>query len=250
MIRRLHVFLLTAFLFSVTLSACEIGSLRLPGNKKEPVDEFLTTCKQLYSYGLEECIIRDFFQDRQNGFFVDIGCAHYEIGSTTYYLEKHLSWAGIAVDAQGQYKAAYEKERSKTQFFQYIISDHSGSVESFYKIIEHPGVSSVSKQYAESQVETYRSRVEVLEVPTITLTALLDQNGITQIDFLSMDIEESEPEALAGFDIRRFKPKFVCIEPAPDVQKRILAYFTLHRYERIDKYDAYDGNWYFAPKNH
>jgi hypothetical protein len=56
-----------------------------------------------YTENAEELIIRDFFQDRRDGFFVDIGANHYKIASTTYYLERHLGWRGIAVDALDEF---------------------------------------------------------------------------------------------------------------------------------------------------
>jgi hypothetical protein len=46
----------------------------------------------------EEWIIRDFFQDRRDGVFVDVGAAHYKSASNTYYLEHELGWSGIAID--------------------------------------------------------------------------------------------------------------------------------------------------------
>jgi len=63
-----------------------------------------------------------------------------------------------------------------------------------------------------------------------------------------MDIEGSEPAALRGFDIERFKPELVCIEASKSIRTEIQAYFAAHGYERIDKYLAYDMvNWYYAP---
>ncbi len=67
-----------------------------------------------------------------------------------------------------------------------------------------------------------------------------------------MDIELGEPAALAGFDMDRFKPQLVCIEAldeGTEVKDQIIAYLTVHGYERLDKYLEYDGdNWYFRPK--
>src|SRR5262245_51530433 len=40
-----------------------------------------------FSQGVEEWILRDFFQDRRDGVFVDVGANHYQTGSNTYYLE-------------------------------------------------------------------------------------------------------------------------------------------------------------------
>ena len=55
----------------------------------------------------EEWMIRDFFQDRRGGFFVDVGANHYRWTSKTYYLETTLGWSGLAIEPQQQYAADY-----------------------------------------------------------------------------------------------------------------------------------------------
>ena len=63
-----------------------------------------------------------------------------------------------------------------------------------------------------------------------------------------MDIELSEPKALAGFTIERFKPELVCIEAHPEVRQQILDYFARHQYVVVAKYlRADDKNLYFTP---
>jgi hypothetical protein len=89
---------------------------------------------------------------------------------------------------------------------------------------------------------------EEIQVPSITLNRLLEDQGVERVDLVSMDIEESEPQALAGFDIQRFKPALVCIEAVERVQPKIQAYFDAHGYRRIDRYLERDPiNWYFEP---
>ena len=89
------------------------------------------------------------------------------------------------------------------------------------------------------------------EVPTTTLTAVLDQAGINRVDFLSMDIELAEPKALAGFDIARFRPELVCIESHFEVRQQILEYFASHNYVVVAKYLRVDPhNLYFMPRTH
>ncbi len=76
---------------------------------------------------------------------------------------------------------------------------------------------------------------------------MLDGLGVKAVDFLSMDIEEHEPAALAGFDIERFHPAFVCVEAHPAVRDALWRYFRRHGYVRQDQYLAWDSaNWYFA----
>src|SRR5262245_52441129 len=48
--------------------------------------DILARKKKLYSQHDEEVIIRDFFQDRREGFFLDVGCAGPRKDSNTYYL--------------------------------------------------------------------------------------------------------------------------------------------------------------------
>lgn len=201
--------------------------------------------KALYSQHQEELIVRDFFQDKREGVFVDVGCATPIIDSNTYYLEKNLDWSGIAIDALPEYAESWQKRRPKSRYFHYLVTDHSDTVDAFYRS-ELPGISSYQKPLT-GPAGNPRS-FEELQVPSITLTQLLDDAGITKVDYLSMDIEGAEPLALAGFDIERFQLELACIEAKPANREPIVSYFTEHGYERIDKYLEYDpANYYFAP---
>jgi len=200
--------------------------------------------KKLYSGGNEELIIRDFFQDRKNGVFLDVGCSTPIEKSTTYYLEKHLGWSGIGIDALPEHAPAYEKERPRTKFFNYIVTDHSETIEEFYRVKGATGLSSTdrNREWFGRKLQT-----DTIKVPTITLNELLEQNGVTGIDFMSLDIEGGAPKALAGFDIEKYQPKLICVE-APAAEEFLKEYFAEHDYERIDKYLKYDfGNWYYTP---
>ncbi len=209
-----------------------------------------------YSKRGEELIIRDWFDDRRGGFFLDVGASHHRINSNTYYLEKHLGWRGIAVDALADYEPGYLEHRPATRYFTFFVSDRSDERALFFVHRINKRLSTGVQQLAQSWEEEQsgaatpegRSHQEI-EVPTITLNDLLDHAGVTGIDLLSMDIEMWEPQALAGFDVERFSPQLVCIEAHPAVRDAIAAYFASHGYERIEEYLAYDsGNWYFTPR--
>jgi hypothetical protein len=99
-----------------------------------------------------------------------------------------------------------------------------------------------------SFTERWGKNVKEIQVPTITLDDLLASEGVAKVDFLSMDIELAEPEALAGFDLRRYAPDLVCIEAHPEVRQAILEYFTRHGYVIVGKYLRIDTtNLYFTP---
>ncbi len=210
----------------------------------------------LYSKQGEELMIRDWFDDRRDGFFLDVGASHYQINSNTFYLEKHLGWRGIAVDALAEYEPEYLTYRPATLFFTFFVSDRSDERAPFFVHSVNRRLSTGSGSLAEAWDDQDLDIPapegwdhEQIEVPTITLNDLLDHAGVARIDLLSMDIEMWEPQALAGFDIRRFAPQLVCIEAHPEVRDAISAYFADAGYQRIEKYLAYDsGNWYFRPQ--
>ena len=190
---------LLAILLAALSSACAGGrSASVPEPPPSSLDDILTNGEKLYSQFDEELIIRHFFGDRREGVFLDVGCGPAKRNSTTYYLEHHLGWSGIGIDALPEWGLPYETERPNTRFYNYIVTDHSGDVETFYRVLRGKLRSSVSEGYSQGGNKLPQERIDVT---TITLNELLAEAGVSKIDFLSMDIEGSAPPALAGFDI-------------------------------------------------
>jgi hypothetical protein len=184
------------------------GTLAASAQERAAAGETLLASNPLYSQGKEEVIVRDFFRDRTNGFFLDVGAAGPIERSNTYYLEHHLGWTGIAVDALPEYGPSWEEQRPRSRFYGYPVTG-----------------------------------------PTSSIDSLLEKNGVSRIDFLSMDVEGAELIALAGFDIDRFRPELVCIEAKPVNRTATHEYFAAHGYEPIEKYFEHDhANLYFTPK--
>ena len=191
---------------------------------------------------VEEWIIRDYFQDRRDGVFLDVGANHYQRESNTYFLETALNWSGLAIDALPEFGPEYATHRPRTKFAAMFASDKDGDTVTLFEPEDQKRLTSVSEAFTAQKGERGKPRT----VPTATLNTLLRQAGIGRIDFLSMDIEVSEPKALAGFDIDTYQPSFVCIEVHPEVRQQIFDYFALHGYVLEGKYLRIDPtNVYF-----
>jgi FkbM family methyltransferase len=196
------------------------------------------------SYSEEEWCIRDFFNDRRDGFFVDVGANDYKVTSNTYYLDTVLNWKGIAIEPQKQFEADYVKYRPRTKFVSFFVSDASNQLAKMYLVNKSSLIASGSRDFTEKVGE----KAKEVEVPTITLNDLLDSEGVKKIDFMSIDIELWEPKALAGFDVERFRPELICIEAHPQVRQQIIDYFARHHYVVVGKYLRADvNNLYFTP---
>lgn len=196
-----------------------------------------------YSEFVEEWIVRDVFQNRPGGTFLDVGAADFKEKNNTYYLETALGWSGIAIDAL-DYAEGYRVGRPRTRFLRFFVSDRSDDVVDFYELKRNNAASSGDKAF----VDRFGETPTVHRVETITLDRLLDATSVTHVDFVSLDIELGEPKALAGFDVRRFHPSLVCVEAHAEVRQALLNYFARNGYVVLGKYLRVDTrNLYFAP---
>jgi len=203
-----------------------------------------------YSQGHEETLVRAFFRDRRNGYFLDVGASHFQKDSTTYYLEQKLGWRGIAVDALEEFREDYERHRKATRFFAFFVTDDAGAPVDFFRYAHDTRISSGSLDQLSSLPRVKDRYIEKIQVPSVTLDHLLRAQKVEKVDFVSMDIEGAEPEALEGFDIERYRPDLLCVEIQTSGRERVLRYFDSHGYEVIRPYLDVDAvNVYFRRRS-
>jgi FkbM family methyltransferase len=191
---------------------------------------------------VEEWVLKDFFKDRRGGVFVDVGANHYEQGSNTYYLENTMGWSGIAIEPQTKFAAGYREHRPRTTFVPVFVSNVSDRQATLW-VNNVDAVASGVREFTERWGDAIP-----MTTTTSTLDDVLDRFKISQIDFLTMDIELAEPQALAGFSIGRFKPGLVAIEAHFPIRQQILEYFARNQYVLIGRYWRADAhNFWFAP---
>lgn len=194
-----------------------------------------------FSAGLEEYLVRDFFDDKAGGVFLDVGSSDAMKGSNTYRLERDFGWSGVAVDADAAVARTYAA-RSRTRF---VLAFVAGTDEGTALLHRGEGGSSSGDR---SFTEQFGSLSGVAKVLQRSLNSILKEAGVTTIDFLSMDIELSEPAALQGFNIESYRPRLVCIEAHRPTRQWILNYFARRGYVVIADYlQADDLNLWFRP---
>ncbi len=189
-----------------------------------------------YSVFDEEVIIRDFFQNRRGGVFVDVGCAWPIQANNTYYLEHHLGWTGVGIDALDDYAAQWREKRPGAQFLNYLVTEQSSDAAEFYRS-QNLGLSSASKKRADGRHFGGSLEVEKIEVPAATLDEILEAAGITRVDLLSLDIEGHEIAALRGLDLNRYQPELIVSE---GIRPEVEALLSSNGYERIERYVPFD----------
>ena len=78
----------------------------------------------------------------------------------------------------------------------------------------------------------------IIEVPSLTFKEALKQAGFSKVDFLSIDLEGYEIQALEGFDFEEIRPKYILIEVQNlETTDSFLSSLEYRRIERMSYHD-------------
>ena len=177
------------------------------------------------------------------GFFVEFGATDGVDGSNTYYMEKKLGWQGILAEPARCWHKQLEKNRNAMISHRCVWS-RNGDILRF----RETKIAALSTLESLSDADKHKDRrkpADIYEVETITLTHLLETNNAPSvIDYLSIDTEGSELEALRSLDFNRFRPLVVTVEHNYRAERqKILEFMTAHGYLRaptsVSDYDDY-----------
>lgn len=202
-----------------------------------------------FSQGVEELLIREYFEDQRGGYFVDVGAGPPLKGSNTAFLELHLGWKGIGIDALGHYEEAYMKQRPRTRFMHRVVAEASSPARPFFHVVAAAGLSSTD---GGREFRGERLRSKRIDVPAATLDELLAMARLPRIDFMSIDVEASNLDCLAGIDLARHRPRLICMEtgnPMSHERRDIIDHFESAGFEVVPQFRRYEApNTWFRPR--
>ena len=157
----------------------------------------------------EDTAVLEYFKNKKNGFYVDVGCYHPIHRNNTYLLHKQ-GWNGINIDTSKFSIDLFNFIRSKDLNYNCAISDKNEIVKLFYQK-KLSQLSTIEKNYAES---VFQGNIKEKEIQAFTLDEILsrDKYKNSKIDFLDIDVEGADLKVLQGLSFDKFKPELVCIE--------------------------------------
>lgn len=160
------------------------------------------------------------FLDFDGGTFVEAGANDGVSQSNTYYFELYRGWNGLLVEPIPALAQLCRKYRSRVPVEQAALigaDDRSRAVTLRYAnlmSVVKGGMKSRGEEDAHVEAGMRVQNVDTYEiqVPTATLSALLDKHGLQRIDLLSLDVEGYELNALKGLDLSRHRPRYILVE--------------------------------------
>jgi len=172
--------------------------------------QFLKTKKILkqkifYSNWGLDMLADDFFKDKKNGIYIDIGCHQPFLNNNTYRLYKR-GWVGINVDLDFNTIDLFNFFRKKDLNIQAAISDKQEKRDLFF-FHNRSAINTLSQSSGVNAKE-------IRKIQTRTLDNIIENSYFKdkKINFLSIDVEGFEMNVLNGFDINKYKPELIIIE--------------------------------------
>jgi FkbM family methyltransferase len=155
-------------------------------------------------YGQDAYVLRTIYKNKESGTFVDVGANHPVECSNSYLLELN-GWSGLAVEPQTSLNRLWPETR-RTPCLDCAVGDESKDVVFIQASPEEHGHSGVE---GFNKVKRDASKHVVCQK---TLDEILRDHGISEIDYLSIDVEGYEMSVLRGIDFSKSKIRLIGIE--------------------------------------
>lgn len=150
----------------------------------------------------QDHVIDRYFKGKTGGTFVDVGGYDGVTGSNSLYFEKWRGWTGVLVEPVEAQRATAERMRA-CPCLPYAVADQDGEA-TFIAVTEgFTQMSGLADTYDAKLLDQVRAdprhKETAITVQTRTLSGILTESGLTDPDFVSLDIEGGELSALQGF---------------------------------------------------
>ena len=166
--------------------------------------------KKQYSCFGEDLFIKDFFENDNEGFYVDVGSYHPFFWNNTYLLYKK-NWNGINIDANPLSTELFNIARKDDYNFNFAVTNKKkNKIKLFYRRKMNV-LNTTDENFAKRNFPNgYESR----EIECLSLNNILEKTRFKNkiVDFLNVDVENTEKDVLESLNFDVYKPRLICIE--------------------------------------
>jgi FkbM family methyltransferase len=161
-----------------------------------------------YAQNFEDVVLWRALQDVEKGFYIDIGAQDPVVSSVSLaFYEK--GWRGVHVEPSGPYAAALRAARPDETVFQVAIG-RGDRVMTLHEVPDS-GLTSGEADVAERAAKAGFVSHEI-EVPTLSLAALLSRYADRAIHWLKIDVEGMEADVIDSWGDCRVRPWILVVE--------------------------------------
>ena len=186
--------------------------------------------KKSYAMDNEDTTVLNYFKDKKDGFYVDVGCYHPIHRNNTYLLHKK-NWSGINIDISEFSIDLFNYLRPNDLNYNCAISNKNEIISLFYQK-ELSQLSTTDKDQAET---VFQGNIKEKAIQAFTLDEILNKDKFkdVKINFLDIDVEGADLKVLEGLSFDKFKPELVCVE----IHTKVIKKSTIYNFLIDKKYE-------------
>ena len=165
--------------------------------------------KKSYSMDGEDIEIFNYFKNKKNGFYVDVGAYHPIERNNTMLLYLN-GWEGINIDISTFSIKLFNHLRTRDLNLNLAISKKEGMVDMYFQK-KLSQLSTIKKQHAN---KSFQGNIKKKQIESKTLDNVLDRSKFRdkKIDFLDIDVEGADIDVLESLNFNRYSPELICVE--------------------------------------
>ena len=166
--------------------------------------------KKSYSISSVDLIIDRLFSTISKGVYLDVGCNHPIKYNNTYLLHKK-GWSGINIDLDKNSINEFNNMRENDYNVQELVGSVDGEEKDIYYYHERSAINTVSKMLADKRKTKPR---EIIKKKSKSLNTIIESSPYNnkKINFMSIDIENYEYEALKYFNFQKYEIDLIVTE--------------------------------------
>ncbi|MDC3355210.1 FkbM family methyltransferase [Candidatus Pelagibacter sp.] len=157
----------------------------------------------------EDLFIQNYFKNKPKGFYVDVGCYHPLQGNNTHLLYKN-GWSGINFDINHYSIKLFDFLRKRDLNIHSGISRKKSKLTMYYRK-EINMLNTLDEKIAKIHFRNGYKRKNI-QVNTLNFFISKKFKKLNKIDFINIDVEGYELDALKSLNFSIYKPQLICIE--------------------------------------
>ena len=165
--------------------------------------------RKSYSMEGEDLVILKNITNKSNNFYVDVGCYHPLHLNNTYLLYKK-GWRGINIDVSKYSIDLFNYMRPDDINIEAAISSNQNYIKVYYQ----KKLSQLTTTKKEISQKRMQGHIKEKNIKAETLNSIINNSKYKnqRIDFLNIDIEGADLEALQSLDFNKYRPNIICVE--------------------------------------
>lgn len=161
---------------------------------------------------LQDLFVLTIFGEKE-GTFLDLGGGHPTEISNSFLLQNWFNWSGYIVEPNPEFNDMQKRIRAsdKVVVFEVAITGNDRGTANFTLDGEFSGLSqkNIGELHAKRRAKRFNDQIVV---ETLPIRDFIDDNQITKIDYLSIDVEGGELDIVSNFPFEKTQVSVITVE--------------------------------------